>query len=111
MSTPTPSDSWIVFQVRCADGRHHAGATRDLERTLYRHATGQFNKTRGSRPVELVYCHATSFEATHNVLAQLFHRPFDRCPNLPEGMSDEARSTVVQAVRARSPVAAEGLRA
>ncbi|GAA5216533.1 GIY-YIG nuclease family protein [Corallincola platygyrae] len=58
MKTESPSQSWFVYLLRCADDSLYAGVTTDLERRLREH--NQCNKkgaryTRARRPVSLAY--------------------------------------------------------
>ena len=47
---------WYVYLLRCSDDTLYAGCTKDPQRRLHQHNTGQGAKyTRSRRPVTLVY--------------------------------------------------------
>jgi len=49
---------WVVYILRCADGRLYTGITTDLDRRLAQHnglKRGGARFTRGRGPVELLY--------------------------------------------------------
>jgi len=46
----------FTYMLRCADGSYYVGSTRDLERRLREHQSGEgATYTRRRRPVELVF--------------------------------------------------------
>jgi len=52
----SPSDSWFVYMLRCADGSLYTGITKDLNRRCELHNAGTASRyTRSHLPVKLVY--------------------------------------------------------
>ncbi len=60
---------YVVYMLRCSDGRYYTGITNNLERRLREHQEGKsrtsFTYTR--RPVVLVY--AAHFQYVHDAIA------------------------------------------
>ncbi len=54
--TSPPKINWICYLVQCADHTLYCGITKDIERRLAAHNSGEGAKyTRGRGPVRLVY--------------------------------------------------------
>lgn len=46
-----------MYILECCDGSYYVGSTKDLQRRLEQHQSGQGSKwTKGHLPVKLVYC-------------------------------------------------------
>ena len=45
-----------VYLLECSDGTFYVGSTRDLERRLEQHSTGNIGFTHRRRPVKLAWC-------------------------------------------------------
>jgi len=49
------SDSWLVYLLRCSDGKIYTGVTNDLDKRLAAHNRGDASRfTRGRLPVTLL---------------------------------------------------------
>ena len=54
--TKSPTRTWYVYILRCADGSLYTGITTDLPRRIRQHNDGTASRyTRSGRPVTLVY--------------------------------------------------------
>ena len=54
--TKSPTRTWYVYILRCADGSLYTGITTDLTRRTRQHNDGTASRyTRSRRPVKLVY--------------------------------------------------------
>ena len=52
----SPTRTWYVYILRCADGSLYTGITTDLTRRIRQHNDGTASRyTRSRRPVKLVY--------------------------------------------------------
>src|SRR5579862_9551837 len=52
----SPSDSWFVYMLRCADGSLYTGIAKDIARRCQQHNAGTASRyTRSRLPVELIY--------------------------------------------------------
>ena len=55
-TTDSPSKTWFVYVLRCADGSLYTGITNDLDRRLEQHNAGVASRyTRSRLPVTLEY--------------------------------------------------------
>ena len=45
---------WIVYILRCADGKYYTGCTSDLEDRIRKHKAGQVPATHDRLPLDLV---------------------------------------------------------
>jgi putative endonuclease len=49
-------DDWFVYILRCADGSHYTGITKDVKRRCQQHRNGTASRyTRSRRPIKLVW--------------------------------------------------------
>lgn len=54
MGTSTKQNIWIVYILKCADGKHYTGCTSNLSRRLRQHNSGESTYTSTRRPVTLI---------------------------------------------------------
>ena len=47
--------SITIYILKCADGSHYTGITKDLQRRLKEHKSGRSYSTRDKRPLELIH--------------------------------------------------------
>lgn len=45
---------WIVYILKCSDGRYYTGCTTDLDDRMIRHQSGYVPATKDRRPVKLI---------------------------------------------------------
>src|ERR1019366_7954838 len=49
-------DKWFVYIVRCADGSHYTGISKNVKRRCQQHNAGTASRyTRSRRPAKLIY--------------------------------------------------------
>ncbi|MCB0603175.1 MAG: GIY-YIG nuclease family protein [Saprospiraceae bacterium] len=51
---PPAIQTWYVYILKCRDGTHYVGKTKDIVKRLERHEKGQVSYTAPRRPVSLV---------------------------------------------------------